>query len=38
MLQLTASFDHEIIDGSPAARFLKHFSGLVEAAESLDRL
>jgi pyruvate/2-oxoglutarate dehydrogenase complex dihydrolipoamide acyltransferase (E2) component len=35
MLYLTASFDHEIVDGAPAARFLKQFSELVEIGNEL---
>ena len=35
MLHLTASFDHEIVDGAPAARFLKQFSEQVESGEIL---
>jgi pyruvate/2-oxoglutarate dehydrogenase complex dihydrolipoamide acyltransferase (E2) component len=35
MLHLTASFDHEIVDGAPAARFLKEFSEQVESGEIL---
>jgi pyruvate/2-oxoglutarate dehydrogenase complex dihydrolipoamide acyltransferase (E2) component len=35
MLHLTASFDHEIVDGAPAARFLKQFSEEVESARLL---
>ena len=31
MLHITASFDHEIVDGAPAARFLRQFSELVES-------
>lgn len=32
LLSLTASFDHEIIDGSPAARFMSRFSEIMEDA------
>jgi pyruvate/2-oxoglutarate dehydrogenase complex dihydrolipoamide acyltransferase (E2) component len=35
MLHITASFDHEIVDGAPAARFLKQFSELVESGSEL---
>jgi len=35
MLHITASFDHEIVDGAPAARFLKQFSEIVEGANDL---
>jgi pyruvate/2-oxoglutarate dehydrogenase complex dihydrolipoamide acyltransferase (E2) component len=36
MLHITASFDHEIVDGAPAARFMKEFSGIVEAGDFLN--
>ncbi|MBK7585084.1 MAG: 2-oxo acid dehydrogenase subunit E2 [Myxococcales bacterium] len=35
-LALTASIDHDIVDGAPAARFAKRFRELVETAEVLD--
>lgn len=38
MLHITASFDHEIVDGAPAARFLKQFSQLVESGSELKGL
>jgi pyruvate/2-oxoglutarate dehydrogenase complex dihydrolipoamide acyltransferase (E2) component len=38
MLHLTASFDHEIVDGAPAARFLKQFSELVESGSEVPDL
>ena len=38
MLHITASFDHEIVDGAPAARFLKQFSELVESGSELAEL
>ncbi len=34
-LNITASFDHEIVDGAPAARFMKQFSELVESGNLL---
>jgi pyruvate/2-oxoglutarate dehydrogenase complex dihydrolipoamide acyltransferase (E2) component len=34
-LALTASIDHDIVDGAPAARFAKHLRELVEGAEVL---
>ena len=34
-LALTASVDHDIVDGAPAARFVKHFRELIEGAEVL---
>ena len=30
ILDITASFDHEIVDGAPAARFMKQYAELVE--------
>lgn len=36
MLHITASFDHEIVDGAPAARFIKQFSEMVEGGSLLD--
>ncbi len=33
ILHLTASFDHEIVDGAPAARFMKDLTRLVESGE-----
>ena len=38
MLHITASFDHEIVDGAPAARFLKQFSEIVESGNGLENL
>jgi pyruvate/2-oxoglutarate dehydrogenase complex dihydrolipoamide acyltransferase (E2) component len=34
-LALTASVDHDIVDGAPAARFAGRLRGLVERAEVL---
>lgn len=34
-LQLTADFDHDLVDGAPAARFLTKFSELVEGGYDL---
>jgi pyruvate/2-oxoglutarate dehydrogenase complex dihydrolipoamide acyltransferase (E2) component len=34
-LCLTVSFDHDIIDGAPAARFIQRFKELVESASGL---
>jgi len=34
-LCLTVSFDHDIIDGAPAARFIQRFKGLVESGSGL---
>lgn len=36
MLQITASFDHEIVDGAPAARFMKEYAELVESGRLLN--
>ena len=36
-LSITLSFDHDIIDGAPAARFAARLRELVEAADGLDR-
>jgi pyruvate/2-oxoglutarate dehydrogenase complex dihydrolipoamide acyltransferase (E2) component len=35
-LSVTISFDHDIVDGAPAARFTQHFKELVEAGDGLD--
>jgi len=35
LLSLTASVDHDLVDGAPAARFVKHLRDLVERAEVL---
>lgn len=37
-LCLTVSFDHDIIDGAPAARFLQRFKEIIEAGDSLRLL
>ena len=37
-LSLTISFDHDIIDGAPAARFAQRFKELIETGFGLDRL
>jgi hypothetical protein len=37
-LCLTVSFDHDIIDGAPAARFLQGFKGIIEQGEALKEL
>lgn len=36
MLNITASFDHEIVDGAPAARFMKQYAELVESGSLLS--
>lgn len=35
-LNVTFSFDHDIVDGAPAARFVQHFKQLVESAAILN--
>ena len=35
-LSVTVSFDHDIVDGAPAARFVQHLRALVEAGPSLE--
>jgi len=35
-LSVTISFDHDIVDGAPAARFAQHWKELVERGEGLD--
>jgi len=35
-LDLTISFDHDIIDGAPAARFTRRLKELVEGSYGLD--
>ena len=37
-LNLTLSFDHDIIDGAPAARFASIFNELLEGATALENL
>jgi pyruvate/2-oxoglutarate dehydrogenase complex dihydrolipoamide acyltransferase (E2) component len=34
-LDLTLSFDHDLVDGAPAARFAQHFKELLEAGSGL---
>ena len=36
-LSLTVSFDHDLVDGAPAARFTNHFVQLIESGEGLDQ-
>ena len=38
MLSLTLSFDHDVIDGAPAARFATRMKQLIESARGLDQL
>ena len=35
-LRLTVTFDHDIIDGGPAARFIQRFAELIQAGAGLD--
>jgi pyruvate/2-oxoglutarate dehydrogenase complex dihydrolipoamide acyltransferase (E2) component len=35
-LSLTLAFDHDIVDGAPAARFAKGLVELIESASLLD--
>jgi pyruvate/2-oxoglutarate dehydrogenase complex dihydrolipoamide acyltransferase (E2) component len=35
-LAITASIDHDVVDGAPAARFARNLRGLVESAELLE--
>jgi pyruvate/2-oxoglutarate dehydrogenase complex dihydrolipoamide acyltransferase (E2) component len=35
-LNLTLSFDHDIVDGAPAARFIRRLVEIIEAAAVLD--
>ncbi len=37
-LCLTVSFDHDIVDGAPAARFMKTFAGILERGDVVDSL
>jgi pyruvate/2-oxoglutarate dehydrogenase complex dihydrolipoamide acyltransferase (E2) component len=37
-LCLTVSFDHNIVDGPPAARFIKHFSDTIRSAEIIREI
>lgn len=35
-MQLTVTFDHDIVDGGPAARFVSDLVALIESGELLD--
>jgi pyruvate/2-oxoglutarate dehydrogenase complex dihydrolipoamide acyltransferase (E2) component len=35
-LDLTISFDHDIVDGAPAARFAQKLKGLIEGGYGLE--
>jgi pyruvate/2-oxoglutarate dehydrogenase complex dihydrolipoamide acyltransferase (E2) component len=37
-LDLTLSFDHDIVDGAPGARFARVFTEIVESASALDAI
>jgi hypothetical protein len=37
-LHITLSFDHDIVDGAPAARFARKLTNLIEEASLLDTL
>jgi pyruvate/2-oxoglutarate dehydrogenase complex dihydrolipoamide acyltransferase (E2) component len=37
-LNLTMSFDHDVVDGAPAARFARKLTELVETASLLDEI
>jgi pyruvate/2-oxoglutarate dehydrogenase complex dihydrolipoamide acyltransferase (E2) component len=36
-LSVTLSFDHDVVDGAPAARFSRRLAELVESADGLAR-
>ena len=38
IINLTISFDHDIIDGAPAARFVQSFRNIIERAEGLHSI
>lgn len=38
LLSVTLTFDHDIVDGAPAARFADRFRGLIESAAGLEDL
>jgi pyruvate/2-oxoglutarate dehydrogenase complex dihydrolipoamide acyltransferase (E2) component len=38
MLNLTVTFDHDIVDGAPAARFVHRLVELVESGYGLSEL
>ena len=35
---MTVSFDHDMIDGAPAARFLQRFKEIIEEGKSLQQI
>ncbi len=36
ILNLTVTFDHDIVDGGPATRFVRRLVGLIESGYGLD--
>lgn len=38
ILCMTISFDHDVVDGAPAARFASHLTELIESAAGLDEV
>jgi pyruvate/2-oxoglutarate dehydrogenase complex dihydrolipoamide acyltransferase (E2) component len=38
VLDLTISVDHDIVDGAPAARFVRRLREAIEAGDGLDQL
>lgn len=36
LCSVTVSFDHDVVDGAPAARFVQSLAELVESAHGLD--
>ena len=38
ILNLTVSFDHDIVDGGPATRFVKRLVELIESGYGLDEM
>jgi pyruvate/2-oxoglutarate dehydrogenase complex dihydrolipoamide acyltransferase (E2) component len=36
ILDLTVAFDHDVVDGAPAARFVKRLVGLIESGYGLE--
>jgi pyruvate/2-oxoglutarate dehydrogenase complex dihydrolipoamide acyltransferase (E2) component len=38
MLDLTVAFDHDVVDGAPAARFVKRLVELIESGYGLEEV
>jgi pyruvate/2-oxoglutarate dehydrogenase complex dihydrolipoamide acyltransferase (E2) component len=38
MLDLTVAFDHDVVDGGPAARFVKRLVELIESGYGLEEV